>query len=400
MKKTFLIILFVFSFLYLLPMEMLFISLLAMLIFEIFLRRNKCRVTLFPGAAIYIWFLGNGMAIGIYHVILQRYVPRQVLKDMVYVLFPFIFWLLGKNVAAEKKTVLTDLFIAGVIVSFCDLISGAFQIMYNGVAGMSLYQFRRMIGAGYPLTLITLFLYMSMPQEILLKKRRVYGCLSILFTDILIHFSRITILNTCVFLLYLRTKKDPVKILRYIFLVVGGVVAVYTAFPAIFQNYIDRMSNSFTEISYDQEPWDHVTIVTNWRGYEAYCEIQKFQDAGMIEKMFGGGFGAQLDVGGKAYLVTTEPTLPFLHNGYFSILMIWGVVGCIAYIFMLMVLYLRGGVFTGKERGFWRSLVVVIAVDTIFVHGLFFSTSVASLFFYLGILDRPGKGDDKGWMRD
>ena len=336
----------------------------------------------------------------IYHVILQRYVPRQVLKDMIYVLFPFIFWLLGKNVAAEKKKVLMDLFISGVIVSFCDLMSGAFQIMYNGVAGMSLYQFRRMIGAGYPLTLITLFLYMSLPQEILLKKRRVYGCLCILIADILIHFSRITILNACVFLLYLRTKKDPVKILRYIFLVVGGAIAVYTAFPAIFQNYIDRISNSFTEISYDQEPWDHVTIVTNWRGYEVYCEIQKFRNVGMIEKMFGGGFGAQLDVGGKAYLVTTEPTLPFLHNGYFSILMIWGVVGCIAYIFMLMVLYLRGGAFTGKERGFWKSLVIVMAVDTIFVHGLFFSTSVASLFFYLGILDRLRRGSDKEWMRD
>ena len=123
-----------------------------------------------------------------------------------------------------------------------------------------------------------------------------------------------------------------------------------------------------------------------------YCELEKFQSANIREQIFGGGFGTQLDVKGKAYLVTTEEMLPFLHNGYFSILMIWGVFGCAVYLFMLLMLYQQNRRLPEKERKFWKALVAVLAVDTLFVHGLFFSSGMAGIFFYLGILDNLKKG--------
>ena len=54
---------------------------------------------------------------------------------------------------------------------------------------------------------------------------------------------------------------------------------------------------------------------------------------------------------------------------------------------MLLVLYLRNRTLEGKEREFWKALAVIIAIDTAFVHGMFFSTSVAGVFLYLGVLD-------------
>ncbi len=132
----------------------------------------------------------------------------------------------------------------------------------------------------------------------------------------------------------IKIKKKRAKYIPYVSDAAAGLASAYRGFPAVFHDYIERLANSLAEISYLHAPWNHAAIVTNWRGYEVYCELQKFRQAGVIEKIFGGGFGAQLDVHGKAYLVTTEPTLPFLHNGYFTILMIWGICGCAAYFLM------------------------------------------------------------------
>lgn len=386
--------------LYFMPMEMLFVSLTAILAVSVFMHRNRFKVALFPGGGIYIGFLLAGMAIGVGGVIFRGYAPRDVCKDMIYVLFPLLFWLLGKNMALDRKRALTGLFLAGAAVSLCDLANGVCQILYRGVSGLTLYQFRKIIGAGHPLTLITLFIYMFMPQNVFLKKKQAFGCLGILLADLLIHFSRITLLNGCIFLLFLRILRKPAKAFRYGFLVATGLAAAYGTFPGIFRNYMDRLVHSPTEISYAREVWDHASVVTNWRGYEVYCALEKFFRAGTLEKIFGGGFGAQLDVKGKAYLVTTEEALPFLHNGYFSVLMVWGVFGCVAFLALLYFLYEKNKAFTGQTRQFWKALAVVLAADNFFVHGILFSPGAASVFLYLGVMGIQEKGGGGSWTEN
>ncbi len=393
-EKTFLLL--SLGCLYFMSMEELFVSMIGILILETILHNRRFRVSLFPGFGIYIWFLLSGMAVGIYCVLFHSYAPRDVLKDMIYVLFPLVFWLLGKNITLRKETVWTCLFVSGVLVSFCDFVNGLFKVFQNDVSGLSLYQFRHIVGIGHPLTLVTLFIYMFMPQTVFFKKKKqVYVCIGILLVNLLFHFSRITLLNSGIFLLYLGVWKKPKNAFKYVFFVVIGLAGTYIVFPSVFESYMGRLLNSLTEISYIQDSWDHMSIVTNWRGYEVYCELEKFRNTTILEQIFGGGFGTQLNVKGKAYLVTTEATLPFLHNGYFSILMIWGVFGCMAYIFMISILYQSGGL-TGEMRRFWKALVIVVVADTFFIHGLFFGTSVASIFLYLGVLDNmtEGVGED------
>ncbi len=386
MRKTFLFAVSILGSLYFMPVEIMFVALIGILAAWVLLHENKFKAALFPGAGIYICFLGMGTGIGIYRVCFRDYLPKNVLKDVVYVLFPLLFWFLGKNMGSQKRRCLSSLFLAGTMIAFFDLMHGLSQVFSEWGKEMSLYQFRKVVGAGHPLIMLTLFLYIFMSREILLKRKQVYGCMGILLMDIVIHFSRITILGVCICLLYQKVLRDPVRLFRYGVLLVIGVAAAYGIFPSVFDGFMDRLENSLMEVSYDQETWEHEEIVTNWRGYEVYCEIKKFRNVGMLEKINGGGFGAQLDVGGKAYLVTTEETLPFLHNGYFSTLMIWGVLGCAAYIFLLSVLYLGNRTLVGEGRGLWKALVVIIALDTLFVHGPFFSTGVAGIFLYLGVL--------------
>lgn len=389
-KRPFFIIFIILFCLYLLPVEQLFAALIILLFCETMLNHKRLRSRLFPGIGIYIYFLFTGLLVGMLHIFSHEYIARNVLKHTVYVFFPILFWLAGKNVYPEEEKdwelCITELFAAGVLISLYDLLNSLFNIFSCIISGMSLYGFRSMIGAGHPLTLITLFLYVFIPENITFKKSQVYCCIGLLTADLFIHFSRITLLNLLIFLIYSGYLRKPVKFFQFCTLLFVGTTTLYLAFPSIFGNYVDRFRNTLTEISYSHEIWDHASIVTNWRGYEAYCEILKFKNAGAFEKIFGGGFGSQLDVNGNAYLVTTEDTLPFLHNGYFSMLMIWGLLGCVFFIAMLILLYIGNPTLKRQKKSLWRAYVTILAVDTLFVHGPFFSPSAACLFFYLGIL--------------
>lgn len=393
-KKPFFIIFITLFCLYRFPVEELFIALIVLLFYETALNHKSFRSHMFPGIYVYIYFFFAGLLLGIFHVFFGGYAPRNVIKHIVYVFFPVLFWMVGKNISSGgregKKVCITGLFAAGVLVSLYDLLDSLLKILTSMISGISLYGFRSMIGAGHPLTLITVFLYIFMPDSITIGKKQTYGCIGLLTVDLFIHFSRITLLNLLIFLLYSGNMKKPVKLFKYVTLFLAGTAALYSAFPSVFHNYVDRFRNTLTEISYTREVWDHASIVTNWRGYEAYCEIRKFQSAGVLEKVMGGGFGAQLDVNGKAYLVTTEEALPFMHNGYFSVLMIWGIKGCVLFVVMFVLLYMGNPKLGRREQNFWRALVVIMAADTFFVHGPFFSASVAGMFFYLGILDSEG----------
>lgn len=399
-KRSFLIIFCILVCLYFMSVEQLFVVLIGMLFYEIIIHEKKLKVRFFPGFGWYLYFIAAGVVIGASGIILYNYAFKHVIKDVIYVLFPFLFWILGQNIRLfeEDDTMarmesFTQLFVAGVIISLYDLINSLYRIFSENMLSMtSLYNFRSVIGVGYYVTLFTLFLYIFMPQNILFKKMQANICLIILIADMLIHFSRTTWLCAIVFLLYSGIVKNPIKLFKAGLLIISGALLLYISFPYIFENFLSKLMYSVMEMSYSHT-WNMATIVNNWRGYEVYCEMDKFQNANMFEKLFGGGFGAQLDVKGYAYLVTTEETIPFLHNGYYSILMIWGVVGWIIYFLMLSSLYLKGSVKTKQEQRFWRALIIITALNTLFVHGPFFSPGVSSVFLYLGILETKRRRD-------
>lgn len=397
LKKPFFLLCITLFCLYHLLVEPLFVAVAVILLWEILSDHQNFRCRLFPGSEIYIYFLSAGLFIGIIHFFFIEYTARNILKHIVYMLFPLLFWMLGKNINVdfdskeEWKTCITGLFAAGLFVSFYDLLYSLYKILAYMNSDMTLYGFRSMIGAGHPLTLVTLFIYIYLPENITFRKKQAYCSIGILTVDLLIHFSRMNLLNFVIFFLFSGRMKKSIKFFRYGTLLAAGIGTLYAVFPSVFNNFVDRFKNTLREISYARTVWDHASIVTNWRGYEAYCEIGKFRNAGIFEKILGGGFGAQLDVNGKAYLVTTEEMLPFLHNGYFSVLMIWGILGCVLFAVMLFFLYIGDPGLKGREQNFWRALVVITAVDTLFVHGPFFSPGAACLFLYLGILDSKGQ---------
>ena len=134
------------------------------------------------------------------------------------------------------------------------------------------------------------------------------------------------------------------------------------------------------------DDWTLYRVSNSWRGYETYCALVRFSNAGLLEQILGGGFGATLDVFGYAYLVTTEETLPFLHNGYFTQLMVFGVVGVIAMVgWFLSMWNAARAIRIVEDRVFALGLVACIVCLTAIVGGLMFSPSVAQLMLLMAL---------------
>ncbi|HUQ65724.1 MAG TPA: hypothetical protein VM101_06205, partial [Flavitalea sp.] len=80
-------------------------------------------------------------------------------------------------------------------------------------------------------------------------------------------------------------------------------------------------------------------IQDNWRGYEAYQGMMKFDEGNALQHMFGFGFGARVDLGlimklgGKYY-----ENAPILHNEYVMLLVKTGVIGLLLYLLFLYIL--------------------------------------------------------------
>jgi hypothetical protein len=105
---------------------------------------------------------------------------------------------------------------------------------------------------------------------------------------------------------------------------------------------IQKFENVPKEISWDRERNLHAKkeeIQDNWRGYEAYQGMMKYEDGDALQQVFGFGFGARVDLGlimklgGKDY-----EDVPILHNEYVMLLVKTGVVGLLLYLVFLYTL--------------------------------------------------------------
>ena len=169
-------------------------------------------------------------------------------------------------------------------------------------------------------------------------------------------------------------------------LILAGVGVLYLYFPNLVIDFYNKTSQSMTEITFSKSSWSHKDIIWNWRGYEMYSALNHFKSSSFFEQILGGGFGTVLYMGEYAYLVSDLPYLLFLHNGYFTTLLVFGVSGVI--LFVLWVLSLFGYskyINNTQDSNFIKGLAVVILFTTYFVNGPLFSVSQATFLLYFAL---------------
>lgn len=107
--------------------------------------------------------------------------------------------------------------------------------------------------------------------------------------------------------------------------------------------FLGKVQNSISEIGFVEDD-DMTRVTTNWRGFESYKAYMAWLDGTLGEKVFGHGLGASVDIG-FYYSLSDDYSvrfLPVLHNGYFMVLVKYGVLGLLLFIaFMVSPFFLK-----------------------------------------------------------
>lgn len=352
---------------------------------------NKWTITkTFPEQTIYFILLFLGIGIGWYECAIGTNEWYTLFKQTYYFLMPFIYWHLGYMYQTKSLKRNKDCLFTVVVFSFffalIDIISSLFTLIkLGGIA--SVYLYRETIGLSGGISFFGFMILLFFYKEIDLQKRYKNIIMATTLISLLMHFSRSSIVQILIFVLFMlpfsnmRTKFKMLTI---------GVILFFTIailFPNLFESFMTKLLRSFTEIDFRQSNWNEWTINNNWRGYEAYCAIKQFNNSNLFTQLLGNGFGFKLDPGGYASLVTDEDGLIFLHNGYFTNLMYWGIVGFLMYIVWCISGYRISNLYHSKNGCYFsKAMFVMFIVCTYFVNGPLFSLSLSPYFFVLGIV--------------
>ncbi len=171
-----------------------------------------------------------------------------------------------------------------------------------------------------------------------------------------------------------------------------------------------KMTHTLKEIS-PQAHQEQVDITHFWRGYETAMAWREYTAGGFAEKIFGGGFGEEVDIGVVMQLGVNEyRRIPVLHNGYLTLLVKTGLLGLVLHVAFLASL---GGLgrrnleAPDKERRFagrlLMALVAVLFIVTFVITGLPSLYAAFPVSVLMGALvahlDRPVRGTPRQLAR-
>lgn len=137
-----------------------------------------------------------------------------------------------------------------------------------------------------------------------------------------------------------------------------------------------KMHRSIEEILFT-DAYDPRAMIMNWRGFEAYNAQVMFDAGTAYEKIFGFGMGSEIDLGQAVDMGEgmTYQFLPNLHNGFYYLVIKFGLVGMIVYIYAVLGWFQWRQVpqFTSNsvEIRILRGLVLIVLASTTVIAGLF-----------------------------
>lgn len=152
-----------------------------------------------------------------------------------------------------------------------------------------------------------------------------------------------------------------------------------------------KFAHSVTEIAISN--YDSMRdINANWRGFESYRAYLAFLEGGLPEQIFGQGLGATVDLGFYMPLAGAEYRyIPVLHNGYMYVLVKYGLLGLLAYLWFIVGLIrvdFRGFAHQSFDLDlsgrFVRSLGWALLFSSLVVAGLFNKSTFDSSAVILG----------------
>lgn len=333
-----------------------------------------------------------------------------VLKDGWYFAVPAIGMLHGlltATVLREGWRIARLVMVTGGLISIVFLvqwllamISGAF---IEGIQGL-----RDVIGGGYGLSalacMVAMFWYREVMARVAPTQRTSLFILTIAsYAAVIVSFSRTLILGVLLALLVRVAfqRARLVWIAIFVAMVAGlGLFLIQFAGSddGLLAGLVEKTARSLVELV-PQDPTSETDLNLYWRGFESLMGLQAFLSGSELQRIFGQGFGATVDLGLVMLLGGYEfDRIPILHNGYVYLLVKTGIAGVLLY-FAWLALLARRAVGAARDGFVSRayagrvllSVALYIAMSTLVVTGVYNKLDGYPLTFVLGCMLVPSR---------
>jgi hypothetical protein len=267
-----------------------------------------------------------------------------VIKDIFYFFFPLFVFYFG-YLFAYYFTILSFF---RLIIKLSVLLSLLYLLGYNFFNTYeSVYEERDENGVASYIVIFALFIKTKGFDRIN-KSKRVDILTILLFSFVsIISLSRTFILVFIILLIFGTgfIKFNKYFIYKFIFMLVVSCISIYLLVNIDNKDrdtFVGKIATSFSEIAISEYS-SKEDINNNWRGFEAFIGIAQYAKGSTLELIFGQGFGKSAPLGFEMRLdenLITE--IPKFHNGFITILLKTGIIGCLVYLtFFIRLIFLN-----------------------------------------------------------
>lgn len=351
------------------------------MVFGLIFRRSIKEYVKIPGKRIYLLLVVQCTFVGLLESAQESMTPWPFFRDLIAASVIPLYWIAAQyfisRFSSRKIDFLYNFIVLCSIVSIIKLISNITTIGSGSISGSRVDEW---------LISISVFLIICYYKTIFNNHRYVGFFISlIVIIEFILGFSRTSIIILLV-LLCSRILLYPKVLAKVVFLVSGAVFVASFTFRKQFQELVDKFVRSLTEVS-SNDIWNAEQITWNWRGFEIYCAKQKFLGGSLGNQIFGWGFGSEIDAFGYSRLVTNESALPYLHNGYYTMLIKGGLLGLLLlFLFYIsLVVYIVKRFQDLKRLSLFVVMIIAMLITTYVIGGLFVSANFYWIIFFAWI---------------
>ena len=184
-----------------------------------------------------------------------------------------------------------------------------------------------------------------------------------------------------------------VTVLFVLFIIFGGLFFSVESNALKGNSFQSKINHSFNEILVRKYETTF-EISQNWRGYEAFLGLTKFNEGNFIEILIGQGFGAVVYTPNWIFNgeMGSLDVLPMFHNGFITILLKTGLLGLIFFFLFLFKLLKVASEVTILGVSKLDKLTTILLQSAVFtvlfltfvVHGIFTTTTPVLLLILMG----------------
>ena len=332
-----------------------------------------------------------GLIMGLVNYRINDGSKLDYVRDIYFFLKPFIFiafaYCLGYYKKLKINIIYKSFILSALVISTWHYVSiiYSFIIYKNFVRGVG--------GAESIITCIALYILVFHNKN---KDKKQFMLAFYFLFSILLYLSRtsigvllITVIAYIIDVLRKRNINVKKGLISFLF-VISILTVFYNVIPKPQFNYaLEKLTNSWEEISSNSSSWNQQNINDNWRGYEVYIAKREIKDTFFIDKIVGFGFGKRIRLDTMYGLGGDFDSIPILHNGYYYIIIKTGFLGVALYIcfFFILIVHSLKGFKVNKEIK--KDIFFICVTElflTIIVTGLYGTTGVLPISFMLGYL--------------